>query len=76
LQLPDMAAGSTPTDRACVVHHRTDELLVQQHAVSDGQAASVKEETEQAQSLSRLPPHLVDVYWPVKPSIKGYPKTS
>jgi len=35
-----MTADNGPPDRACVVHHRTDELLVQQHAVSDGQATS------------------------------------
>jgi hypothetical protein len=34
-----VAAGSGPPDRTCVIHHRTDELLVEQHTVSDGQAA-------------------------------------
>jgi hypothetical protein len=44
LQLPDVAASSGPPDRTCLIHHRTDELLVEQHTVSDGQAASpVKE---------------------------------
>jgi hypothetical protein len=32
LQLTDVGVGSGPPDRACVVHHRTDELLVEQHA--------------------------------------------
>jgi hypothetical protein len=48
-----MAAGSGSPDRTCVVHHRTDELLIEQHTVSDGQTASpVKERAKQAQSFS------------------------
>jgi hypothetical protein len=62
LRLPDVAAGSGPPDRTCVIHHRTDELLVEQHTVFDGQAASpVKEGAKHAQSLSLLLSHLVDV---------------
>jgi hypothetical protein len=72
-----MATGNGPPDRACVVHHRTDELLVQQHAVSDGQATSpVKEGTEHAKSLSCLSSYLFDVCRPGKLSIKGYPEIS
>jgi hypothetical protein len=36
----DMAAGSGSPDRACVILHGTDELLVEQHTVPDGQTAS------------------------------------
>jgi hypothetical protein len=51
LQLPDVAASSGPPDRTCVIHHRPDELLVEQHTVSDGLAASpVKEGAKHAQS--------------------------
>jgi hypothetical protein len=71
VQLPDTAAGSGPPDRACVVHHKMDELPVQQHAVSDGQATSVKEGTEHTQSLCHLFSYLIDVRRPGKPSIKG-----
>jgi hypothetical protein len=54
--------GCGPPDRACVVHHTTDELLVEQHAVSDGQAtSSVKERTEHAQSSCRLSSYPVDM---------------
>jgi len=75
LQLPDMAAGSRPPDRACVVNNRTDLLLVQQHAVSDRKATSpVKEGTKHAQSLRRHSSYLVDVRRPGKPSIKGHPE--
>jgi hypothetical protein len=44
LQLLDMAAGSGPPDQTCLANHRTDELTVEQHTISDRQAASsVKE---------------------------------
>jgi len=69
-----MAAGSRPPERAWVVHHRTDELLVQQHTVSDGQATSPVEGTKQTQSLCRLSSYLIDVYRTGKPSIKGHPE--
>jgi hypothetical protein len=62
-------------DRTCVTHHRTEELLVEQETVSDGQADSpVNEGAKHAQSLSRLLSYLVDMRRPGKPSIKGHPK--
>jgi hypothetical protein len=52
-----------------------DELLVEQHTVSDGQATSpVKEGAKHAQSLRCHLSHLVDVRRPGKQSIKGHPK--
>jgi hypothetical protein len=70
-----VAASSGPPDRACTIHHRTDELLVEQHTVSDEQAASpVKEGAKHAQSLSCLLCYLVDVRRPGKLSIKSHPK--
>jgi hypothetical protein len=57
-----VAAGSGPPDRTCVIHHRTDELLVEQHTVSGREAASpAKERAKHAQSLSCLHSHLADV---------------
>ena len=41
LQFPGMGAGSGPPDGACVVLHRTDKLLIQQHSISDGQNTSL-----------------------------------
>jgi hypothetical protein len=35
LQLPVTTAGSGPPGQTCVIHHRTDELLVEQHTVCD-----------------------------------------
>jgi hypothetical protein len=31
MQLPDMAVGSGPPDRACIVYHMAEELLIKQH---------------------------------------------
>jgi hypothetical protein len=40
LQFPDMRAGGELPDRAHVVHHRTDELHVQQNSIADGETTS------------------------------------
>ena len=37
LQFPDLGASGGPSDGARVFHHRTDELLVQQNSISDGE---------------------------------------
>jgi hypothetical protein len=51
--------GSGPPDRACVVHHGTDELPVEQYSISNGQASPPDEEgAMQIQYLSRLLPYL------------------
>jgi hypothetical protein len=50
-----MAAGSGPLDRTCVIRHKTDELLVEQDDVSDGQTASPVEEVDQAQADFKPP---------------------
>jgi len=72
-----MAAGSGPTDQACVVHHRTDELLLEEHAFSDGQAtALVKDGNKHAQFLRRLSSYLVVVCRPGEPNMKGYAEIS
>jgi hypothetical protein len=52
-----------------------DELLVEQHTISDGEAASSdKEGAKHAQFLSCLLSHLIDVFRPGKLFIKGDPK--
>jgi hypothetical protein len=77
LQLPDVAAGNRPPDWTRVIHHRTDKLLVEQHNVSDEQAASpVKEGSKHAKSLTCLLFHLVDVCRQGKLCIKGHPKVT
>jgi hypothetical protein len=69
-----VVVGSGPPDRACVVHHGTDELLIQQHMVPDVQATLVKVGVNYTQSLSCLSPYLIDMCQPGQPYIKGYPK--
>jgi hypothetical protein len=62
LQLPDMAAGSGPTDGTCIMHRKTDELLVKQRAVSDRQPAfHIQEGPKNAQVLNGFFSHLIDV---------------
>jgi len=41
LQFPGMGAGSRPPDGTCLAHHRMDELLIQQHSISDGENTSL-----------------------------------
>jgi hypothetical protein len=75
LKLTDMGVGSRPPDRACVVQHRTGELLVEQYAVLNGKTPPpVKEGAKHARSLSRLSPYLVEVRRPGQTRIKGYSK--
>jgi hypothetical protein len=38
-----VGVGNGPPDRACLVHHGTDELLVKQYAISDGQTTPLVE---------------------------------
>jgi len=41
LQFPDMGVSGGPPDGAHVVHQRSDELLVQQNSIADGQTISL-----------------------------------
>jgi hypothetical protein len=69
------AAGSGPPDRTYIFQHRMDELLVEKHTVSDGQAASpVKEGATYAQSLGCLLSCLADVCLSGQPCIKCHPE--
>jgi hypothetical protein len=75
LQFLNVGVSGGSPNRTCVVHHRTDELFIQQHAIPDGEAASpVKERTQYSQSLSRLLSHLIDMFRPGEPSVEGHPK--
>jgi hypothetical protein len=75
LQLPDVAAAADLQIGHGVIHHRSDELLVEQHTVSDGQAASpVKEGAKHTQSLSCPLSHLVVVCRPGMLCMKDHPK--
>jgi hypothetical protein len=39
LQFLNMRASGGSPDRTCIVHHGKDELLIEQNAIPDGQAA-------------------------------------
>jgi hypothetical protein len=55
LQFINVGVGSGPPDRACVVHHGTDMLLVEQCAITDGQTIPpVEDGATFPQRLSRL----------------------
>ena len=41
LQFPYMGSSGGPPDRARVVHHRTNELFVQQNSIPEGETTSV-----------------------------------
>jgi len=41
LQFPDMGASGGPPDGACIVHQRSDELLVQQNSFADVDTTSL-----------------------------------
>lgn len=75
LEHPHTAASSVPPHGVSIVDHMADEPLIKQHTVPDKQATSpIKEGVEQAQSLRCLSSHLVNVYRPGQPCIKGHPK--
>ena len=40
LKFPDISASGRPPDEAIVVHHKIDELLIQQNSISDGKTTS------------------------------------
>jgi hypothetical protein len=55
LQFPDMGTSGGLPEGECVVHHGTDELLVQHNTIPDGETASlVKKKSQHSQSLCRL----------------------
>jgi hypothetical protein len=69
LQFPDMVASGGTPDGARVVYHRTDELLVQQNTIPDGETTS-----QHSQYLYHFSSHLIDVRRPGKPRSKVHPK--
>jgi hypothetical protein len=51
LQFPNIGASGRPPDAARVVHYKTDELLVQQNSIPDGQTSPVYERSQHPQYL-------------------------
>jgi len=61
LQFLDMGASGGPPNGTRIVHHATDELLIQLNTIPDGETASpVQERSKRSQSLCRFLSHLVD----------------
>jgi len=75
LQFLDMGVCGYPPNGTRIDHHRTDELLIQQNTILDGEIASpLQERSKRSQSLCRFLPYLVDMLRPVEPFIKGNSK--
>jgi hypothetical protein len=49
-----MGESGGPTNGTRIVNHGTDELLIQQNTISDGETASVQERSQRSQSLCRF----------------------
>jgi hypothetical protein len=70
-----MGASGGSQNGTCIVHHGTDEMLIQQNTIPDGETASpVQERPQYTQSLGRFLSHLLDMFRPSELFIKGYPK--
>jgi len=70
-----MGSSGGPPDGTCIVQHGTDELLIQQNTIPDGETASpVQESSQCSQSLCRFLSHPIDRFRPDEPFIKGHPK--
>jgi hypothetical protein len=75
LQFLDVEAGSGPPDRTRIVHHGTDELLIQQNAISEGKTASpISERSQRSQPLRRFFSHLIEMFQPGQPFIEVRPE--
>jgi hypothetical protein len=60
-----MGAGSGPPHAARVIHHGTDELLIEQDSVPDGEITlPIEERNQQAHPLGSSLPDLIDVRQP------------
>ena len=61
LQFLDMGAGGGPPNGTRIVHHGTDELLIQQNTIPDGETTSIQERSQRSQSLCRFLSYPIDV---------------
>lgn len=75
LQLPDTGANSGLPDGARLVHYGTDELLIEQGSIPEGQTTlPVQEGTQHTQPLGSFLPFLIDMRRPGQPCINGHPR--
>ena len=74
MQFLGMGSSGGPPDGTCIVLHGTDELLIQQNTIPDGETASpVQERSQCSQSFCRFLSHPIDRFRPGEPFIKGHP---
>ena len=70
-----MGESGAPTCGPRILHHWTEELLIQQNTVPYGETASpVQEKFQRSKSLRRFLSHLNDMVRLGEPFIKGHPK--
>ena len=69
VHFPDIVASRGPPDGARVVYQRTDELLLQQNTIPDGETTP-----QNSQSLYRFLSRPFDVRRPGKPRSKVHPQ--
>ena len=63
LQFLDMGASGGPPNGTRIVHRETDELLIQQNTIPDGETASpVQERSQRYQSLCHFLSHLISMF--------------
>jgi len=62
LQFPKMGASGGPPDWACIIHHRVEDLLVQQNTIPDGQnTPPVQVRSQHYQTLYHFLSHLINM---------------
>ena len=72
LQFLDMGSSVIPLDGARIVTHGPDELFIQHNTIPDGETAPVQQSSKRSQSVTLS--HLIDLFRPGEPFVKGYPK--
>jgi hypothetical protein len=72
MQPLDVDAASGPPDGAQVVHHKANELLVQQDSIPDRGFIPVQE-TQKAHPMGSTPADLFDVGRPPESFVLGHP---
>ena len=74
LQFLDMGASGGPPNGTRIVHHGTDEPLIQQNTIPDGETTSpMQERSHRSQSLCLFLSYLKDMFRAGEPFIKAHP---
>jgi hypothetical protein len=77
IHFPYIGASDGPPDGASIVHHGTDELLIEQNSIPDGETASpFWERSQHSQYVCHFLSHLIDMCRPGESFITGHPKVT